>query len=163
CGRANRRVRQFLRVGWSLAAGGAGPGSGSQGLRGVVAAGGGFSSVYGRSSCPTDQTGTPDAVKTAEPQDRPPGTRMPPAHGPQPVSITQEQMLRIEREFPALPQFNLPFAYRLRGPLNFPALKRSLAEVVRRHDALRMRFTYEDESPVALIAPASETKLSLVV
>ena len=83
--------------------------------------------------------------------------------GPQPVSITQEQMLRIEREFPALPQFNLPFAYRLRGPLNFPALKRSLAEVVRRHDALRMRFTYEDESPVALIAPASETKLSLVV
>ena len=54
--------------------------------------------------------------------------------GPQPVSIVQERMLRIERELPGLPQFNLPFAYRLQGPLNVPALERSLAEVVRRHE-----------------------------
>ena len=60
--------------------------------------------------------------------------------GPQPVSILQEHMLRIERDLPGLPQFNLPFAYRLQGPLNVPALKRSLAEVVRRHDSLRMGF-----------------------
>lgn len=83
--------------------------------------------------------------------------------GPQPVSITQEHMLRVEREFPALPQFNLPFAYRLRGPLNLPALKRSLAEVVRRHDALRMRFACADELPVAVIARASDIKSPLVV
>jgi amino acid adenylation domain-containing protein len=83
--------------------------------------------------------------------------------GPQPVSITQEQMLRIEREFADLPQFNLPFAYRLRGPLNVSALKRSLAQVVRRHDALRMRFGCADGLPVALVAPASEIKSGLVV
>jgi hypothetical protein len=77
--------------------------------------------------------------------------------------MTQEQMLRIEREFPALPQFNLPFAYRLRGPLSLSALKRSLAEVLRRHDALRMRFTYADGRPVALIVSASEIKSPLVV
>ena len=41
---------------------------------------------------------------------------------------------------PELPQFNLPFAYRLQGPLNVPALERSLAEVVRRHDSLRTAF-----------------------
>ena len=56
--------------------------------------------------------------------------------GPQPVSIVQEHVLRIERELPGLPQFNLPFAYRLQGPLNVPALERSLAEVVRRHDVV---------------------------
>jgi hypothetical protein len=42
-------------------------------------------------------------------------------------------MLRIERKLPGLPQFNLPFAYRLQGPLNVPALKRSLGGIARRH------------------------------
>ena len=83
--------------------------------------------------------------------------------GPQPVSILQEHMLRIERDLPGLPQFNLPFAYRLQGPLNVPALKRSLAEVVRRHDSLRMGFVCADEVPVALIAPTFEFDSCLVV
>ena len=69
--------------------------------------------------------------------------------GSQPVSILQERMLRIERELPGLPQFNLPFAYRLQGPLNVPALEWSLAEVVRRHESLRTGFDWLDELPVA--------------
>jgi amino acid adenylation domain-containing protein len=73
------------------------------------------------------------------------------------VSITQEHMLRIEQALPALPQFNLPFAYRLQGPLNVPALERSLVEVVRRHEALRTRFGWMDERPVAVATPAGET------
>ena len=48
------------------------------------------------------------------------------------TSIVQERVLGIERELPGLPQFNLPFAYRLQGPLSVPALEQSLAEVVRR-------------------------------
>jgi acyl-CoA synthetase (AMP-forming)/AMP-acid ligase II/acyl carrier protein len=83
--------------------------------------------------------------------------------GPQPVSIVQERMLRIERQLPGLPQFNLPFASRLKGPLNVPALERSLAEAVRRHDALRTGFAWRDEMPVALISPAADIKVSLVV
>ena len=84
-------------------------------------------------------------------------------YGPQPVAIVQERMLRIEREVPGLPQFNLPFAYRLRGALDLMALKRSLAEVVRRHDSLRTGFAWRDEQPVAFITPPAKTKLSLVV
>ena len=83
--------------------------------------------------------------------------------GPQPVSIVQEHVLRIERELPGLPQFNLPFAYRLQGPLNVPALERSLAEVVRRHDSLRTGFAWVDERPVAFIAPASDIDSSLAI
>ena len=64
---------------------------------------------------------------------------------------------------PGLPQFNLPFAYRLQGPLNVPALERSLAEVVRRHDSLRTGFGWAGERPIALIAPASEVDSSLVI
>jgi acyl-CoA synthetase (AMP-forming)/AMP-acid ligase II/acyl carrier protein len=83
--------------------------------------------------------------------------------GPQPVSVVQERMLRIERELPGLPQFNLRFAYRLRGPLNVFALERSLAEVVRRHGSLRTGFAWLDELPAALITPANDIKSSLIV
>jgi acyl-CoA synthetase (AMP-forming)/AMP-acid ligase II/acyl carrier protein/NRPS condensation-like uncharacterized protein len=84
-------------------------------------------------------------------------------HRPQSVAIVQEQMLRIEREVPGLPQFNLPFAYRLRGPLNVTALKRSLAEVVRRHDSLRTGFAWRDKQPCAFITSPARIKLSFVV
>jgi acyl-CoA synthetase (AMP-forming)/AMP-acid ligase II/acyl carrier protein len=83
--------------------------------------------------------------------------------GSRPVSIVQERILRIERELPGLPQFNLRFAYRLRGPLNVPALERSLAEVVRRHGSLRMGFSWRDELPAALVTPANDIKSSFVV
>jgi acyl-CoA synthetase (AMP-forming)/AMP-acid ligase II/acyl carrier protein len=82
---------------------------------------------------------------------------------PQPVSIVQERMLRIERELPGLPQFNLRFAYRLRGPLNVVALERSLADVVRRHRSLRTGFAWLDELPAALVTPANDVKSSLIV
>jgi non-ribosomal peptide synthetase component F len=84
-------------------------------------------------------------------------------NGPQRVSIVQEHVLRIERELPGLPQFNLPFAYRLQGPLNVPALERSLAEVMRRHESLRTGFAWMDEVPVALITPAADIDPPLIV
>ena len=84
-------------------------------------------------------------------------------YGPRPVAVVQERMLRIERELPGLPQFNLPFAYRLRGRLNAEALERSLGEVVRRQDSLRTGFAWRDEQPIAFITPPSEIKSSLVV
>jgi len=83
--------------------------------------------------------------------------------GPQPVAIVQERMLRIERELPGLPQFNLPFAYRLKGSLNVKALERSLGEVVGRHDSLRTGFAWRDEQPVAFIRPPGAVKPSLIV
>src|SRR5262249_52799120 len=83
--------------------------------------------------------------------------------GPPQVSIVQERILRIERTLPGLPQFNLPFAYRLQGPLNVSALERSFVEIVRRHESLRTAFTWRDELPVALIAPPVDIKSPLVV
>jgi acyl-CoA synthetase (AMP-forming)/AMP-acid ligase II/acyl carrier protein len=64
--------------------------------------------------------------------------------GPQPVSIVQEQVLRIDRELPGLPQFNRSVGYRLRGPLDVAAFADSLAEVVRRHASLRTRFAWRN-------------------
>jgi acyl-CoA synthetase (AMP-forming)/AMP-acid ligase II/acyl carrier protein len=83
--------------------------------------------------------------------------------GPHPVAIVQERGLRIERELPKLSQFNLPYAYRLQGPLNVAALEQSLAEVVRRHESLRTGFAWINEQPVSLITPNANIKFSLVV
>lgn len=79
------------------------------------------------------------------------------------VSIAQERVLGIERELPGLPQFNVPFAYRLQGPLNIPALQRSLAEVVRRHDSLRAGFAWVQGQPIAVVASAANIDSTLVV
>jgi acyl-CoA synthetase (AMP-forming)/AMP-acid ligase II/acyl carrier protein len=68
---------------------------------------------------------------------------------PHRVSILQEYLLRNERQLPGLPRFNLPFAYRLEGPLNVAALERSLIEIIGRHESLRTAFDWVDGLPVA--------------
>ena len=82
---------------------------------------------------------------------------------PQPVSIVQERILRIELKVPGLPQFNLPFAYRLRGPLNVLALERSLSEVARRHPSLRTGFSLLSGQVVARVSAAVDIKSPLIV
>jgi amino acid adenylation domain-containing protein len=82
--------------------------------------------------------------------------------GTHPVSIVQERVLRIERELPGTPQFNLPLAYRLQGPLNVLTLEQSLLEVVRRHASLRTRFKWVEAQPVAVVVPTADIDLSLV-
>jgi hypothetical protein len=62
-----------------------------------------------------------------------------------------------------LPQFNLPFVYRLQGPLNVAALEQSLAEVMRRHDSLRSGFSWVKGQPTAAVASIAEVKVRLVV
>ena len=66
-------------------------------------------------------------------------------------------------EFLALPQFSRLLAYRLQGRLNIAALKQGLAEIVRRHDALRTGFALIDHKPVALIASVVDIDLFFVL
>ena len=63
------------------------------------------------------------------------------------ISIQQDQIVRTERDLPGLPQFNLPYAYRLRGPLDARALAASLVDVIRRHPSLRTSFHSVDAAP----------------
>jgi acyl-CoA synthetase (AMP-forming)/AMP-acid ligase II/acyl carrier protein len=79
------------------------------------------------------------------------------------ISFVQERMMRIERKLPGLPQFNLPFAYRLQGPLNVTVLGQSLAGVVRRHASLRTFFSWRGAMPVARVLPDADVKSILIV
>jgi amino acid adenylation domain-containing protein len=73
-----------------------------------------------------------------------PSIRVVTREGPILPSIAQEPILMLARLFPGLHQFNIPAAYRLRGPLNVVALKESLTRLIDRHEALRTVFPVEN-------------------
>ncbi|MHC2621912.1 amino acid adenylation domain-containing protein [Bradyrhizobium huanghuaihaiense] len=76
--------------------------------------------------------------------------------GPPTLSIAQDQMIRIEQNLPGLPLFNLPFAFRLQGPLDPAILAQAFGDIVRRHESLRTGFGWSGKEPVSRIATPSE-------
>ncbi len=63
---------------------------------------------------------------------------------PLPLSFAQERMWFLYRLSPGAAAYNIPASVRLHGPLNRAALRRSVAELVRRHETLRTTFTQTD-------------------
>ncbi|MGY3235686.1 amino acid adenylation domain-containing protein [Bradyrhizobium sp. USDA 4448] len=76
--------------------------------------------------------------------------------GPPKPSIAQDQMMRIEQNLPGLPLFNLPFAFRLEGPIDPRRLAQAIDDIVRRHESLRTAFGWNGGEPVSrVVAPAT--------
>ncbi|MGH7833024.1 MAG: amino acid adenylation domain-containing protein [Candidatus Binatia bacterium] len=71
-----------------------------------------------------------------------------------PLSFAQQRLWFIEQLEPGTGTYNLPVAYRLRGPINLLALQQSLNEIVRRHEVLRTTFSFMDGDSVQMIVPA---------
>ncbi|HJX29912.1 MAG TPA: condensation domain-containing protein, partial [Thermoanaerobaculia bacterium] len=69
-----------------------------------------------------------------------------------PLSFSQERLWFLDQLEPGA-QYNDYTAYRFTGPLNVPALERSLNEVVRRHEALRSIFPMVDGEPRQIALP----------
>src|SRR5215210_4108584 len=61
-------------------------------------------------------------------------------HGVLPLSYPQRRLYFMDRLAPGNPTYNIPSGYLLRGPFAPAALAAALAEVVRRHEALRTRI-----------------------
>jgi amino acid adenylation domain-containing protein len=81
--------------------------------------------------------------------------------GPAPLSFAQERLWFLDRYQPGSAFYNVPFALRLTGALNVPAMEASLSEIVRRHEALRTTFTVRAGQPVQIITPAQPLPLPL--
>jgi amino acid adenylation domain-containing protein len=79
-----------------------------------------------------------------------------------PLSYSQERLWFLDRLEPDSPLYNVPMALRLTGRLDPATLERSLAEVVRRHGALRTTFEEEAGEPVQVVAPAMDFRLPVV-
>ncbi|MEU8897410.1 amino acid adenylation domain-containing protein [Nocardia sp. NPDC048505] len=81
---------------------------------------------------------------------------------PIPLSLAQHRMWVLNQVDVDSAAYNLPFAIRLTGALDVPALGRAVADVLERHEALRTRFpahgadgaARQEILPVAQVLPA---------
>ncbi len=79
-----------------------------------------------------------------------------------PLSFAQQRLWILDQMEPGLTAYNLPLAVRLDGRLQREALRRSLGEIVRRHEALRTGFEWLDGVPVQAVNPPEDLALPLV-
>jgi amino acid adenylation domain-containing protein len=79
-----------------------------------------------------------------------------------PLSFAQQRLWFIDQLDPGSSVYNFPVAVHLSGPLNVPALKQSLNEIVKRHEALRTTVATVDGRPVQIIAPLLRLVLPIV-
>ena len=70
-----------------------------------------------------------------------------------PASIAQERLWKLQQALPDIPFFNILYALRLSWPFDMAVLKRSINEIVRRHEILRTTFAVADGRYVQVIAP----------
>ena len=85
-----------------------------------------------------------------------------PCKGPMPVSRAQEQLFLFSQLFGGGDFLNMPYAYRLNGPLDVAALERSIGEIVRRHEVLRSCFREEPRGPVQSVRRRVRIHLPLI-
>ncbi len=85
----------------------------------------------------------------AVPTELPIGPR---GHGrPSPCTVDQERIWLIHQFDPSDPVYNVLFGWRLHGPLRLDVLRRAIAALVRRHEALRTTFRLEGLRPVQVV------------
>ncbi|WP_330231000.1 amino acid adenylation domain-containing protein [Nocardia sp. NBC_00508] len=62
-----------------------------------------------------------------------------------PLSLAQQRMWVLNRIAPDSAAYNMPFALRLTGTVDVPALRLAVADVLERHEALRTRFPADND------------------
>jgi fengycin family lipopeptide synthetase B len=78
-----------------------------------------------------------------------------------PLSFPQEQIWLLENLSPGTSANLISLAFRLRGSLDVDALRRSLREIVRRHEALRTSVELDEQGPVQAIRPPEAFDVSM--
>ncbi|HEY0603581.1 MAG TPA: amino acid adenylation domain-containing protein [Herpetosiphonaceae bacterium] len=102
------------------------------------------------------------AVIDAAPRiERGPALSPQPRRKHEPLSFAQQRLWFFDQLMPGSALYNVPFALRLRGDLDIPALEHSLSEIVRRHEVLRTTFADIEGQPVAVIHPAQPGRLPI--
>ena len=79
-----------------------------------------------------------------------------------PLSYAQERLWFLDRLYPGRSNYNIPRIYRLRGPLDLPALKAAFDSIHARHEILRTTYREFDGVPYQWIRPAGPAPVSLV-
>ncbi|MEG3875944.1 amino acid adenylation domain-containing protein [Microcoleus sp. herbarium7] len=79
-----------------------------------------------------------------------------------PLSFSQQRLWFIDRLYQGSSFYNIPTAIHLKGMLDVTALKQSLNEIMKRHEAWRTSFVIIDRQPFQAIASESTWELPIV-
>ena len=79
-----------------------------------------------------------------------------------PLSYAQQRLWFLQQLEPENPAYHVHAAVKLQGRLDTEALKRSLGEIVRRHEALRTQFVMEGEEAVQKISAEWQVEVPVV-
>ena len=79
-----------------------------------------------------------------------------------PASFAQQRLWFLNQLDPDSSFYNVPTVMHLRGKLNVEVLRRSLAELVRRHESLRTTFAMVNGEPVQIIRPSRTVDFSFI-
>src|SRR5439155_12494354 len=79
--------------------------------------------------------------------------------GDLPLSFAQQRLWFLDELLPEKGVYNIPAVWRLKGPLDVPALQRSVEWLMSRHESLRTRFVLSDGKPVQIIDPVQPVDL----
>lgn len=83
-------------------------------------------------------------------------------NGGAPLSFAQQQLWFLNQLEPDNPAYNIPAVIRLDGRLDVEALRQSITEIIRRHEALRAVFTFGAGVPVQTIAPVPSFAIPII-
>ncbi|MEE2035540.1 condensation domain-containing protein, partial [Rhodococcus chondri] len=72
-----------------------------------------------------------------------------------PLSPAQQRMWFINQFDTTSPAYNIAVALRLTGTLDLDALRTAVTDVMHRHEALRSRYPFVDETPRQVVVPAA--------
>ena len=97
-----------------------------------------------------------------KPTDANPLLRRTPAVAALPLSFAQSRLWFLNQLQPENLSYNMGRAFRLRGPLNVPALRSSLEQIVLRHEVLRTAFPSTDGQPGQVISGPQPLHLECV-
>src|SRR5262249_40218797 len=78
------------------------------------------------------------------------------------LSISQRQLWTLDPLLPDALFLTMPYAYRLNGLLNVESLRRSLQEIVRRHEAFQMVFEERNGEPVQRVGSLPKIEIPVV-
>src|SRR6185369_12067507 len=79
-----------------------------------------------------------------------------------PLSFAQQRLWFLDQLQPGSSAYNMPMPLKIAGPLDIPALARTLSELARRHESLRMFFIEVDGHPIEAVSPPLPRPLPVV-
>jgi amino acid adenylation domain-containing protein/FkbM family methyltransferase len=85
-----------------------------------------------------------------------------PRTGDMPLSFAQQRMWFLHRLLPDSPSYNIPCLISISGRLDIHAVKKSITEIVRRHEILRTIYPGPDGHPTQQVLNLASTSVAMV-